>query len=197
MRGSGVRISMGPPKHTLLELYMNKTNLELKHYCSYFVNVRKVLSKIGAKKDVVKRQVDYFFELPNKTGSVSPRMKLRVEGRVKTLIYYERPDFVKAKDTTSDIKLYNVKDNNLLPFLERSLGVKVIVDKKREVWREANTVFHLDNVKDVGGIFEIELQKKGKINEKDKKLFAYYQKELLPYLGDVIKGYNVDLVKKQ
>lgn len=175
---------------------MNKTNLELKHQCSDFVNIRKVLGKIGAKKKVVKRQVDYFFELPNKIGSTSPRLKLRVEGKLKTLIYYERPDFVKAKDTTSDIKLYDVKDKELLPFLERSLGVKAIVDKKREVWRKANTVFHIDNVKGVGGIFEIELQKKGKISEKDKKLFAYYQKELLPYLGKVIKGSNVDLVKK-
>jgi len=168
---------------------MNKTNLELKHHCSDFVSVRKVLSKIGAKKEVVKRQVDYFFELPNKRGGTSPRLKLRVEGKVKTLIYYERPDFVKAKDTTSDIKLYDVKDNNLLPFLKRSLGTKAVVDKKREVWRKTNTVFHIDNVKGVGGIFEIELQKKGKI--------AYYQKELLPYLGKVIKGSNVDLVPKK
>ena len=176
---------------------MNKTNLELKHYCTDFVGVRKVLSKIGAKKEVVKRQVDYFFELPQKTGNTSPRLKLRVEGKLKTLIYYERPDFVKAKDTTSDIKLYDVKDNDLLSFLERSLGIRAVVDKKREVWRKTNTVFHLDNVKGVGGIFEIELQKKGKINEKDKKVFAYYQSELLPCLGNVIKGSNVDLVLKK
>ena len=176
---------------------MNETNLELKHYCSDFVNVRKVLSKMGAQKEVVKRQVDYFFELPKKLGGTSPRLKLRVEGKAKTLIYYERPDFVKAKDTTSDIKLYDVKDNNLLPFLERSLGTKAVVDKKREVWRKMNTVFHIDYVKGVGGIFEIELQKKGKITGKDKGLFAYYQSELLPYLGNVIKGSNLDLVSKK
>ncbi|MEK7660144.1 MAG: CYTH domain-containing protein [Patescibacteria group bacterium] len=176
---------------------MNKTNLELKHFCSDFLRVRKELRKIGAKKEVVKKQVDYFFEIPKKSAGISPRLKLRVEGKLKTLIYYERPDFAKAKDTTSDIKLYDVKDNDLLSFLERSLGVKAIVDKKREVWRKTNTVFHLDNIKGVGGIFEIELQKKGKISEKDRKLFAYYQNELLPYLGNVIKGSNADLVKKK
>ena len=48
---------------------MNKTNLELKHHCTDFVGVRKVLSIIGAKKEVVKRQVDYFFGLPRKIGS--------------------------------------------------------------------------------------------------------------------------------
>lgn len=152
---------------------------------------------MGAKKEVVKSQVDYFFELPKKSRTTSPRLKLRIEGKVKTLIYYERPDFVKAKDTTSDIKLYDVKDNDLLPFLKRSLGTKATVDKKREVWRKANTVFHIDNVKGVGGIFEIELQKKGKINQKDRDVFAYYQKELLPYLGKVIKGSNVNLVSKK
>ncbi len=93
---------------------MNKTNLELKHYCSDFINIRKVLSKIGARKEVVKRQIDYFFDLPKKPEGISPRLKLRIEGKIKTLIYYERPDFVKAKDTTSDVKLYDVKDNNLL-----------------------------------------------------------------------------------
>jgi len=172
---------------------MNKTNLELKHYCSDFANVRKVLSKMGAKKEVVKRQKDYFFFLPTNVG-VSPRLKLRIEGKTKTLVHYERPDFIKGKDTVADVKLYSVTDAELLPFLQRSLGVKAIVEKKREVWRKANTVFHIDNVKGVGGIFEIELQKKGKITQNDRKLFAYYQKELLPYLGKVIKGSNVDLM---
>jgi adenylate cyclase class IV len=123
-------------------------------------------------------------------------LKLRIEGKVKTLVYYERPNFVKAKDTTSDVKSYSVADNELLPFLEKSLGVKALVDKRREVWRKSNTVFHIDNVKGVGGIFETELQKKGRITMGDKKLFKSYQDKLLPFLGDVIKGSNVDLIKK-
>lgn len=173
---------------------MNKTNLELKHYCSDFSKVRMALKQLGATKEVVKNQKDYFFNLPKE--NISGRLKLRIEGKKKTLVYYERPDFVKAKDTTSLVKLYSISDNEFLPFFKKTLGIKAVVDKKREVWRKANTVFHLDNVKGVGSIFEIELQKKGKINEKDKKLFAYYQKELLPYLGNVIKGSNVDLVRK-
>jgi adenylate cyclase class 2 len=174
---------------------MNKINLELKHYCYDFNKVRKVLKEIGATKEVVKNQKDYFFNLPD--SNTAGRLKLRIEGKIKTLVYYERPDFVKAKDTTSDVKLYSVTDNELLPFLEKSLGVKALVDKKREVWRKANTVFHIDNVKGVGGIFEIELQKRGKITVSDRKLFTNYQSKLLPFLGEVIKGSNVDLVIKK
>jgi hypothetical protein len=62
------------------------------------------------------------------------------------------------------------------------------------VWRKGNTVFHIDTVKDVGGIFEIELRKSGKITEKDKLIFRSYQEKLLPFLGEVIKGSNIDLV---
>ena len=176
---------------------MNKTNIELKHYCSDFTKVRAVLKEIGAIKEVIKNQKDYFFELPKNARKVSPRLKLRIEGDTKTLVYYERPGFTQAKDTVADIKLYNVNDTQLLPFLETALGVKAIVQKKREVWRKDNTVFHIDTVKDVGGIFEVELQKLGKITDKDKEIFKSYQTKLVPFLGKVIKGSNVDLVQQK
>ncbi len=174
---------------------MNKVNLELKCYCPDFSKVRNVLKQIGAKKEIVKNQKDYFFELPASKKN-SPRLKLRIEGKDKTLVYYERPDFTKNKGAVADIKLYDVNDNDLFPFLEKVLGVKAIVEKKREVWRKENTVFHLDTVKKVGKIFEIELQKKDKINEKDRAIFESYKQKLEPFLGKIIKGSNVDLVVK-
>lgn len=176
---------------------MDKTNIELKHYCADFTKVRAVLKEIGAIKEVVKNQKDYFFELPKNAHKVSPRLKLRIEGDTKTLIYYERPDFTKTKDAVADVKLYNVNDDLLLPFLETALGVKAIVQKKREVWKKENTVFHIDTVKGVGGIFEIELQKFGKITQRDKEIFRSYQTKLVPFLGKVIKGSNVDLVQQK
>lgn len=169
---------------------MNKTNLELKHLCFDFRRVRAVLKEIGARKEATKNQTDYFFEIPSKTA----RMKLRIEGKKQLLVYYERPDFTKASSTVSKVKLYDVKDDELFDFLKETLGVKAVVQKRREVWRKANTVFHIDNVKSVGGIFEIELQKKGKITSSDKKRFKDYQNKLLPYLGRVIRSSNVDLV---
>jgi len=169
---------------------MNKTNLELKHFCSDFSRVREVLKGLGAKKEIIKKQTDYFFNIPNQKA----KFKLRIEGKKKLQVYYERPDFLKAKSAVSKVKLYDVKDSKLLDFLNAVLGVKAVVKKRREVWRRANTVFHIDNVIGVGDIFEIELQKKGKITSLDKKQFRIYQDKLLPYLDRIIKGSNVDLV---
>lgn len=175
---------------------MNKINLELKHYCSDFNKVRTILKQIGAKKVIVKTQKDYFFNLPQKQEKNSGRFKLRIEKNRKTLVYYERPDFVKGKKTASTVKLYEVKDNELLDLLQKALRIKAVVEKKREVWRKSNAVFHIDAVKGVGGIFEIELQKTGKITDEDKKLFKFYQNKLTPFLGKVIKGSNADLLNK-
>lgn len=61
----------------------SKTNLELKHYCPDFNKIRTVLKKIGAKKFVVKKQKDYFFNLPEIKGKQSPRLKLRIENLLK------------------------------------------------------------------------------------------------------------------
>lgn len=122
------------------------------------------------------------------------KLKLRIENKQQTLVYYERSDFQKIEDITSDVKLYNVNDKQLLPFLKKSLGVKAIVEKKREIWRKGNVVFHLDVVKNVGNILEIELRKRDKITRKDKDMLKLYQTKLLPYLGKIIKKSNVDLV---
>ncbi len=174
----------------------SKVNLELKHRCSDFRAIRTILKNIGAKKDIVKQQKDYFFRLLFRDNRDFARLKLRIEGGTQTLIYYERPDFVLAKSTTARIKLYEVQDKRLLPFLISSFGVIAIIHKKREVWRKAHTVFHLDRVKHVGHIFEIELQKKGKITERDKKTFKSYREKLLPVLGEAVRSSNVDLVQK-
>ena len=71
----------------------------------------------------------------------------------------------------------------------------IIVKKKREVWRKSNTVFHLDIVRNVGKIFEIELQKSGEVKFSDQRQFKTYQNKFLPYLRKVIKGSNLDLIR--
>ncbi|MBI4458056.1 CYTH domain-containing protein [Candidatus Uhrbacteria bacterium] len=172
---------------------MNKINLELKHFCQDFAKVREVLEQIGAHKEIVKNQKDYFFFLPAENGGQQPRLKLRIENAQKTLVYYERPSFVSGAVTPALVKLYSVGDDMLLPFLEQCLGTRAIVEKTREVWRKGDAVFHLDTVKDVGQIFEVELQKE-EIVEEDRLEFQNYQRALLPFLGQVIEGSNVDLV---
>lgn len=173
----------------------SKTNLELKHFCKDFKKIRIVLRQIGARKETIRNQKDYYFDLSVLKSKNLARLKLRIEKDKQTLCYYERPNFSKARETKAEVSLYDVKDKDLLNFLEKSLGVLGVVEKKREIWRKDNTVFHLDKVKKVGNVFEVELQKRGKITENDEKIFKSYQNRLSPFLGKVIKGSNIDLVK--
>lgn len=174
----------------------SKNNLELKYMCEDFSKIRTVLKSIGAQKEIVKKQKDYFFNLPAIVEKKSGRLKLRLENESQILVFYTRPDFSEKSKTVAEVSLYEVKDKDFLPFLIMSHGIKGIVEKKREVWRLDNTVFHLDTVKGVGSIFEVELQKHGKITDKDIKLFNEFKSLLMPHLGKIVKGSNIDLVLK-
>jgi predicted adenylyl cyclase CyaB len=174
-----------------------KLNLELKHFCDDFRKVRQVLTSIGAEKEEIKKQKDYFFNTPKLQGKTNPRLKLRIEGEKKTLIYYERPAFSAGTDTQSVVEILNISDVHTLPFLEKALGVRGVVEKTREVWRKDYTVFHLDTIRGVGKICEVELQKQGSITQKDRDVFSYYQEVLMPVLGKMVKGSNIDLVLKK
>lgn len=175
----------------------SKINLELKYFCKDFNPIRKALRSIGAKKENIKKQKDYFFNLPKeKTFKIPARLKLRVSDKKQHLVFYRRPAFSIADTTPADVIVLLVKDTKILYFLSKALGVKVIVEKQRELWRKGNTVFHLDKVKGVGNVFEIEVWTKPKTIKQDQHNFARYKKELLPYLNKIIPGSNEDLVLK-
>ena len=171
-----------------------KINLELKYRCNNFVPIRKALKEIGAKKTIVKQQKDYFFNLPLDNEKVPARLKLRIENGKQTFVYYRRADFSKTLNTLADVTLLVVKDPKLLDFLSKILGVKAIVEKRRELWKKGNAVFNLDRVKNVGNIFEVEVSTTTKTIKADKRNFADYRRRLLPYLGEVVRGSNEDLV---
>ncbi|MDO8260423.1 MAG: class IV adenylate cyclase, partial [Candidatus Magasanikbacteria bacterium] len=172
----------------------NKLNLELKYFCPDFSPIRKVLSEIGAKKIIVKNQKDYFFNLPLK--KTNPRLKLRIEGKNQTLVYYERPNFKENKANSAKVILFPVKDKKLFKFLSETLGVKAIVIKTRELWEKDNAIFNLDDVKSVGKIFEIEITTNEENKDKAQKSFNNYQKKFRPHLAKIIKGSNLDLVSR-
>ena len=111
----------------------------------------------------------------------------------KPLFFIKDPDFSANKATPADVALFDIKDKKLLQFVHKSLGVKAIVFKKRELWEKENTVFHLDSVKNVGKIFEIELTSNGKPKQEN-ATFTSYKNKFLPLLSKIIKGSNLDLV---
>jgi len=173
----------------------SKLNLELKYFCKDFGPVRRVLKGFGARKMSVRKQTDYYFNVPrDKKAHVRARLKLRAENGKQVLVFYSRPDFSSVKSTHSDIILLPVTDRRLGSFLTRALGVTAIVEKKRELWRKGNTVFHCDTIKHVGKVFEIEVWTSAQTLKRDRAAFAEYRKKLLPHLGGPVKGSNEDLV---
>jgi adenylate cyclase class IV len=174
----------------------SKLNLELKYFCRDFGPVRRVLKGFGARKMSVRKQTDHYFNISrNNRAHARARLKLRVENGKHILVYYTRPEFsASAKSTPSDVSLLPVADHRLYSFLARSLGISAIVEKRRELWRKGNTVFHCDTIKHVGTIFEIEVWASARTLKRDRAAFAEYRKKLLPYLSKPVRGSNEDLV---
>lgn len=167
-------------------------NREIKAYCPDFAPVRQQLQELGATFVEVKEQIDYYFRLQvPEDNRVTPRLKLRVEGESRELIYYR--DHHEAGSRVSEFQIWSNPDPQLLDVLETAFGIRVIVRKQRELWLNDNVRYNLDTVESVGQIFEVEIQNKDDRDietqlEENRRLFA-------PCLGPSITSSNEDLVR--
>lgn len=126
-------------------------NLELKARYADHANAESVLQKLGATREWSLRQVDTYFVVPQ------GRLKLREqEGRaVAELIAYDRPNETAVR--ASDYQLVPIPDPASLKLaLTRTLGVRVIVAKRRTLWLWHNVRIHLDQVESLGTFLEFE-----------------------------------------
>ncbi len=128
---------------------MGHINIEIKAKCTDQDKVRKILNLHKADFKGTDHQIDTYFKI-NKG-----RLKLR-EGDIENyLIFYERED--KEGPKQSNVILYKSEPHsNLKELLMKSLGVLVVVDKRREIYFIDNVKFHLDNVQGLGTFMEIE-----------------------------------------
>lgn len=128
---------------------MGFVNIEIKARCNNPDFVRKYLKGQGASFIGTDHQRDTYFNVPN------GRLKLR-EGNIENnLIFYQRSNESGPKQ--SDFILTPVTDaSNLKESLSLSLGVKVIVEKQREIYFIDNVKFHIDAITQVGIFVEIE-----------------------------------------
>ncbi len=124
-------------------------NVEIKATCPDTDFVRKWLLANRAEFRGTDHQTDTYFNV------INGRLKLR-EGNIENaLIQYEREE--KADLKTSRINLLPVVEGNKLKLiLERSLGVIVVVEKKREIYFIDNVKFHIDEIRGLGNFVEIE-----------------------------------------
>ena len=128
---------------------MSHLNIEIKARHHHADFVRQYLKKNNADFKGLDHQVDTYFNVTD------GRLKLREGNIEKNLIYYKRTDEVKAKE--SHFQLVNIPDaKGLKEVLTQSLGVKVVVEKKREIYFIDNVKFHIDIVVGLGSFVEIE-----------------------------------------
>jgi len=102
-------------------------------------------------------QIDTYFKVEK------GRLKLR-EGNIENaLIFYERKNTAAAK--SSNILLYqHAPDAALKTILTTTMGVKVVVEKRRKIYFVENVKFHFDTVEGLGTFIEVEaIDKTGKI----------------------------------
>lgn len=128
---------------------MPHLNVEIKARSAAPEFVRKYLLDHKAVFKGIDEQTDTYFNV-----SVG-RLKLR-EGNIENnLIYYNRQNQPGPK--SSSFHLVKVDDaKGLREVLEKSLGIKMIVKKKREIYYIGNVKFHIDEVPGLGSFIEIE-----------------------------------------
>jgi len=128
---------------------MSYLNIEIKAVCHHPEFIRKYLQQNDAESRGTDHQVDTYFNVSR------GRLKLR-EGNIENnLIYYERDDQPGAKESNFQL-LYVADANGIKGILSRSLGIKIIVEKQREIYFIGNVKFHIDEVAGLGRFAEIE-----------------------------------------
>lgn len=125
-------------------------NIEIKARVGDLRHIRAYMRRYGTRHEV-QHQRDVFFHVPH------GRLKLRCfRDGTGTLVAYERPDHTGPK--LSSYTLAPVAEaSKLEEALTRSLGVRGVVEKKREIAIVGQTRIHLDSVKGLGTFMELEV----------------------------------------
>jgi adenylate cyclase, class 2 len=125
-------------------------NIELKARLHDLPAARRTAAALATQPGFVEHQVDTYFHCPG------GRLKLReIEGEGARLVAYLRPDNAAAKG--SDYVLVPISDPaELKRGLAATLGIRAVVDKRREIFLVDNVRIHLDEVAGLGTFLEFE-----------------------------------------
>ncbi|MCP4550684.1 MAG: class IV adenylate cyclase [Bacteroidetes bacterium] len=136
-------------------------NIEIKAHCKDTAKIRLALHKLNASFKGLDHQIDTYFNCTH------GRLKLR-EGNIENnLIHYFRNN--QAGPKKSDFSLFKTDyDLGLKELLEKAMGIKIVIDKKREIYFIENVKFHIDQVKQLGEFVEIEVvDESGELSDAD------------------------------
>lgn len=168
-------------------------NIELKIKINDLRGIENTLKMLGAKYRGILNQTDTYF------NSENGRLKIReTNGKSFELIFYRRAD--KKINSISDYKVLPLTKSQLKllkKILANSMGVRIIVVKKRMLWLYKNTRIHLDRVNKLGKFLELEtvLDKISKI-EGEKEYLAIYQFLKLDQYKGIDRSYS-DLLSER
>ena len=125
-------------------------NLELKAKCGCLDSVRRQLIDFKAEYCETVEQIDTYFNVPK------GRLKLReINDGEAYLVYYERLNCAASRYST--YQMWDISSPaGFMEILTTVLGVKVIVEKQRELWLYGDTRIHLDRVTNLGEFVELE-----------------------------------------
>lgn len=169
-------------------------NVEIKARCDDPHKIRTILRQHEADFVGTDHQTDSYFHIQE------GRLKLR-EGTIENnLIYYRRADTREPK--ASDIELVPVpgeQRSGLKNLLRLALGIRVTVEKEREIYFIENVKFHIDKVTSLGSFIEIEaIDKDGSRNEQHlQRQCSHYMKLLQINDSDLIEVSYSDLLAEK
>ncbi|MCL4547601.1 MAG: class IV adenylate cyclase [Bacteroidetes bacterium] len=150
-------------------------NLELKIKVDSHKKYISVLKRIGAENKGILKQKDIYYKV--KKGL----LKLRVENETFTLIKYLRDEKGKR---WSNYELMTLMAKNPEKYLNEIFDVEAVVVKERKYWLYKNTRVHLDTVKNLGKLLELET------------LFTGSRADATKQFNKIVKILNLDLGKQ-
>ncbi len=150
-------------------------NLEIKVHILDIEEIKKKVLKIKAKPMGILHQIDTYFIVGNS------RLKLREEKDKNQLVFYRRPNTLYSKFSKYYIINISIYFFSIVKkLLALIFGVKVVINKKRDLFIYKNTRIHLDEVEKLGEFIEVETLFKKNIKEKKLKKEHYF---ILKFLG--------------
>jgi adenylate cyclase, class 2 len=136
------------PTRNNLPLMNPARNIELKARVRDLAAARYIALQIATEYVGVQQQTDTYFVCPQ------GRMKLReIVGQTAYMVWYDRSDDLQSKD--SDYLIQEVSTERARE-LKAEMGIRAIVEKRREIFLYSNVRIHLDEVARLGSFLEFE-----------------------------------------
>lgn len=125
-------------------------NIEFKARCKDLDRIRNVLKNVRARLSGIDHQTDTYFDVP------SGRLKLRNGNVERSLIFYRRDEAKSPR--RSDVWLAPCPEPGpMLDLLTAALGVRCVVEKRREIYFHEDAKIHVDEVPGLGSFVEVEV----------------------------------------